>query len=166
VGTLVPIEFVNAPHTQEMPFMARIFWHPRPVCDGIIRDAVADYWSARLDEDAEATKEAVTDLGKPALKILFALFGDKEEFQDEESAAQFLSRLKSKDDPRIIDKLLRWAREIFAELSKLGSIATITAHTADQLNAQLEPFIQQCDSPQIDNTSLECSVWPFVNKAR
>ncbi|KAL1594580.1 hypothetical protein SLS60_010341 [Paraconiothyrium brasiliense] len=166
VGTLVPIEITHALHTQELPFMARVFWHPRSVCEDIVRAAVADYWSSRLDEDAEATKEAATDLGKPALKILTALFGDKEEFEDEETATQFLSQLKSAKDHKIVDKLLRWTREIITELSTLGNVATITAHTTDQLNAQLEPFIQQCNDPQIEGTSLECSVWPFVKHAR
>ncbi|KAF1967096.1 hypothetical protein BU23DRAFT_603095 [Bimuria novae-zelandiae CBS 107.79] len=69
VGTFVPLEFVHASHTQERPYMARVFWHPMQVFLNIVRTAAADYYLSRLDEEAEITKQATIDLGKPALKI-------------------------------------------------------------------------------------------------
>jgi hypothetical protein len=95
-----------------------------------------------------------------------ALFSDKSEFADEGAATRFLSRAESADDPKILMKLLEWTRHIVSELSKLGNCTTLARHTAQDLNMALEPFTQHCDDPVIEGTDLECSVWPFVKKAR
>jgi GTP-binding protein EngB required for normal cell division len=164
-GTLVPIEIWRAPDRQQYPFTAVVFYFPLPLCEEIVRNQLANYYDARLAPIEDQCKELV-DLGKPALKTFLALFGDKEEFADEGAATRFLARAKSADDPKILTKLLEWTRYIVSELSKLGNCATLPHHTAQDLNKALEPFTQTCEDPVIDGTDLECSVWPFVKKAR
>lgn len=166
-GTLVPIEYVQASDAQPTPFAARIIWHSVEHCLQIVGRAVEEYWKARLAEDEEDSKDtAMVDLGKPALQILRALFRDKEEFADEETAIQSLSELKSANDPEVLTKLRQWTHDIFAELKKLGNTTVVRAYRAEQLNEQLDPFTQDTDYPEIQGTELQCSLWPFVNSVR
>lgn len=147
--------------------MARVFWNDTLKCLRIVRTAAADYWMARLADEDELKKDvAKVDLGKPALQILMSLFHDKAEFADEDSAVQFLGAMKSEDDPKILNKLVQWGKDIIGELLRLGSTATLNDFTHDKLKERLEPFTQESEYPEIENTSLRCSVWPFVSAVK
>ncbi|KAF1952573.1 hypothetical protein CC80DRAFT_176931 [Byssothecium circinans] len=166
-GTLVPIELVQAPEKQPFPYAAYVFYYPLQMCEDIVRMWLANYFDARIAPPEECLKDISSiDLGKPALKVFLALFHDHIEFEDEVVATRFLAKAKSRDDPKILAKLLAWTKHIHAELTKLGSVIQIQAHTASDLNHNLEPFSQHCVHLEIRGTSLECSVFPFVNRVR
>ncbi|KAF2642852.1 hypothetical protein P280DRAFT_548265 [Massarina eburnea CBS 473.64] len=117
-------------------------------------------------EDDDSNDVSSVDLGKPAFKTFLALFSDKLEFQDEVAATKFLARARSRDDEKILAKLLSWTKVIYTELTKLGSVIYIYTHTATDLNRRLDPFSQHCEDPIIQGTSLRCFIFPFVKVIR
>lgn len=149
----MPIELVQAPEKQPFPYAASVFYFPLQKWAEIIRTNLTNYYDARVASSDDLSKEISSiDLGKPALRTFLALFCDKPEFEDEGSAVRFLSRVTSRDDPKILSKLLDWTKTIHSELSKLWNVTTIYHHTAVDLNRALVPFIQHCDYPEIEGS--------------
>ncbi|KAF2116374.1 hypothetical protein BDV96DRAFT_51219 [Lophiotrema nucula] len=166
-GTLVPIEFADAPDTQEKLFAAQINRLPRKLCEELLDSCLADYWYHRLAPQEDDTKNTgEVDLGRTAVKIFMALFSDRDEFSDESAATDFLNSMTSAKDKKIRAILRQWILEILNELDKLGNTPTFYAHSASELHQMIQPFTLTSEDATIDGTSLECSVWPFVRFVR
>lgn len=103
------------------------------------------------------------------MKTLLALFKAKDEFADENAAAEFLSTLKSPTDAHILPMILTWAKEIYNKLCAKLNKGPLAASTPDDLADMGEPYIQSAENPIIElegYESLECCVWPFIRLAR
>ena len=59
-----------------------------------------------MDQEDDVVETQDADRGGPALKVLRAVFQDKDEFADDEVAAEYLGTLDSADDPHALSQML------------------------------------------------------------
>jgi hypothetical protein len=112
--------------------------------------------------DEEKLAEAKSRAGS-ATTVFLALFPDL--FPTREKAKEYLSRARSRDDPRVLDPLLKQAEVIHQELEDsgmTGDTKKFYAATATQLRRDVRPFIADIEYPNIPGTNLRCCLWPFV----
>ena len=169
VGTYVPMELFHAPSGQSTRFMFYVDLFPLHDCIQFVRWAIKDCYNSYNDQEKNDADDGHADRGGPALKVLLALFKEKDEFTDEEAALDYFGTLNSPHDPLAVSKMLLWTHEIHKKLSAKIGKAPMTATTAEELAELIEPYIQTAESPMIqldDHDTLECCVWPFVRLAR
>ncbi|CAO2655790.1 Nn.00g045930.m01.CDS01 [Neocucurbitaria sp. VM-36] len=168
--TLVPMELLQMPDDQPTRYAAHIELFPIDDCIQMVRWAVKDYFNHFLGRSDELVKDAEEmDLGTPAIKTLLALFADRSEFQDSDTAEEFLKELESPQDPHVLGVMLGWTHELHRKLSAFVNKGPIFAHTAQDLMEQVESFVQTVDGPMVElepDVYLESCVWPFVKLAR
>lgn len=141
--------------------MGYVYYFPYAESERIINTSYANYHEARIAPPNNIIEESsLIDLGKEPLEIFLALFRDKPQFRDEESAISFLRT------PSALQDLPTWSKVIYNKLSRLGNVTIINRHTLADLNIALDPFTQFCKSPYIEEASLNCSVYPFVQRVR
>ena len=163
------MELFQAPPGQSTRFMFHVDLYPVQDCVKIVRWAIKDCYDSYNDQEKADIDDGHADRGGPALKVLLALFKERDEFADTEAALDYFGTLESANDPHAISKILVWTHEIYKKLSANIGKAPMTATTAEELAELVEPYIQTAESPIIqldDNETLECCVWPFVRLAR
>lgn len=163
------MELVHASVDQPKRYAFYVDLLPLDACIKVIKWAVRDYHESCVDQEDDNVETQDADRGGPALKVLLAVFQDREEFGDNEAAAEYLGSLDSADDPRALSRMLAWTNEIHKKLSAHVSKGPMSASTATELAELVGPFIQGTESPMIhldEYESLECCVWPFVRLAR
>lgn len=75
-----------------------------------------------------------------------ALFADREEFCNEDTAHEFLSTGMSDADPTIISKLDSWIEELMSRYGAQDGPIKRTADTATEIASLLEPFVAMDES--------------------
>jgi hypothetical protein len=163
------MQLSQAPSGQSTKFVFYVDLFPVQDCVIIVRWAIKECYNTYNDPNNDETEDGHADRGGPALKVLLALFKEKDEFTDAEAALEYIESLDSPHDPHAITKLLVWTHEIHKKLSTKIGKAPMTATTAEELAELVEPYIQTAESPMIqldDHETLECCVWPFVRLAR
>ncbi|KAF2656370.1 hypothetical protein K491DRAFT_715444 [Lophiostoma macrostomum CBS 122681] len=168
VGTLVPLKFTKATKDQPMRYQTTVFLFTIAKCEKAVRLWWRNYFYQFLGSEEDRKDPSKVNLGRAALKNLRALFQDRSEFRDEESESTFLRSGVSHDDPKVLMVLLAYARDLHEKLSRLLNKGPFHAQSADMMRSLIRPFVQGSAKPEIDlgnDTTLECSPWPFVKLA-
>lgn len=163
------MELVHASADQMTKYAVHIDLHPLEHCVKIVRWALKECYRSFSAQDDEEPHFEDADRAGPALRVLLALFREKDEFADQEAAVEFLSSLESAEDARVTSKILVWTHDIHHKILAKVSKAPMAASTTVELADMVEPYIQTAESPYIDlndNDVIECCVWPFVKLAR
>jgi hypothetical protein len=93
------MEIVHASADQSKKFAFHIDLLPLENCIKIVKWAVNGYYDSCMNEEDDVAETQDADRGGPALKVLRAVFRDKDEFLDDEAAAEYLGALDSADNP-------------------------------------------------------------------
>jgi len=134
-----------------------------------IRFLWKDYFEGLLDEERESMDTDAVDMVTPARDAFLALFADRPEFEDVQSADTFLSQASSLDDPRILPKLLAWGEKRYSKLSRIVSKQPFYAHTVHEVSRMMKAFVKTTITPHYqsnDVVQLESSVWPWIQMVR
>lgn len=163
------MELVHSPSDQMTKYAFHVDLFPLENCVKIVKWAVKQYYDSCVGDEDENVELQEADRGGPALKVLLALFGDTMEFEDSETAAEFLGGLRSSDDPHVLGMILTWTNAIYSKLSVHVNKGPMASCTAEELADMVEPYVQTAATPMIqldDEVYLESCVWPFVRLAR
>ena len=119
-----------------------------------------------LDEDA---REQLDTLASTAYDTFQALFCNRPEFCrqdtfDEEALRGFFGRAELASDRAMIGTLCSWSNELIAEFANSGSVAVVTADTAEALGAKIERFVRTV--PLEGDLGSMPSPWPLVHIVR
>ena len=127
------------------------------------------HWYLQMMVSEEDQKDRCkANLGVAALRNLRALFKDRPEFKDEDSESKFLRSSSSPDDPKILNVLLAYTRDLHGKLSRLLIKGPFHAQSAIKMRGMIKNFVQHTTNPQIDlgdDEILKCSPWPMVKLA-
>lgn len=152
---------------QKKPFAAEIILFDEAVRRSIIQKHVENYYRYFVESQEGLDRSTVDDnknLAMTALETFRALFCDRDEFHDDQSAKTFLKTLKSGTDEQILLKLHGWTDTLLSMVHAENGIVYRDAYKIEDLAEQIEPFTR---TPCVLNEdSSEPAPWPLVQIVR
>ncbi|KAF1998322.1 hypothetical protein P154DRAFT_621882 [Amniculicola lignicola CBS 123094] len=167
--TYVVIEFRQASPNQLKPFGAEIEFFARETCLQMVTDLFKKYMQYRktLEESPDEVTETETEVASTARECFQQLFSNHPEFSDEATADEFLSSATSATDPVILNRLLKWTKNILCTFVPDGKTTlTIEANTAAGLVERFLPFTRTVPYREFNGLPLNFSPWPLVRLVR
>ena len=161
------IEFRQAPLSQKAPFAAEIEFFAVEKCQNMITTLFAQYvrYQQRLQESEDALDE--NDDATTARECFQVLFADHPEFADDVTAEAFLSSATAVNDPKVLNKLLKWTLDILnLFMAERGVTLTLESDTAEGLVEQFMPFTRKVAYGSYKGKPLAFSPWPLVQLVR
>lgn len=155
---------------QHSTYAAKVYFYNKQEIKYILRSLLAKYWRAVIkrepsDEDDEA--DGNDDGGanftdrSTVIETLRPLFSDKDEFESDEAAMEYLKTASCEFDEIILDELMGWAIEALDSHLHGDDCVRITASTADELLDSLQPFTHTLE----DTLGIDlCQPWPLVRQ--
>ena len=170
--TCVITEYRQASQTQVQPFHAEIELFNMEEIRKMMRDHLEAYYEYHVNRQDELSedelKTAELDAGT-ALKVFQALFADRQEFQGEDRAQNFLRTAKSSSESAILSDFVVWIESLISLIGGEGGILHRSGDTTEDLTFELETFVGI--NPTIENENGETleaspSLWPIVKIVR
>ena len=132
-------------------------------------EAYYEYHFNRQDELSEDELETAELDAGTALKVFQALFADREEFQGEDRAQNFLRTAKSSSESGILNDFVVWIEDLISLIGGEGGVLHRSGDTTEDLAFELETFVGI--NPTLENENGETleaspSLWPIVKIVR
>ncbi|KAK4692237.1 hypothetical protein P7C71_g4926, partial [Lecanoromycetidae sp. Uapishka_2] len=142
--TCVITEYTQAPQTQVPAFHADIELFSMAVIEKILKEHLKAYYEYHCDRSVELKGdelEAAEMDATTAMDAFKALFADRAEFRDKETATKFLSATTSSSDSKMLFKLLSWVKDLISLYGcKDGSIHR-SSEFSDNFYEHIEQFV-------------------------
>ena len=111
-----------------------------------------------LDGDELQVAETKATTAKDVFKALYA---DREEFQNDQLAKEYLNSGESEKDKGILSQLSHWASDMISQQRDGARVVSFTAGTAEDLSVKLEPFVEM--KSKLDGEECgSASYWPLI----
>jgi len=168
--TQVAQKFSKASADQKSSFLAEVCYLNRQERNSILRNCLRSSYDYLHRNDGIEDPADRTDPGEDdrewttAMQIFTAIFADRNEFMDEQSAEEFLRQASSSTDSSMLGEMERWVQDLLDSVCTVGDITQIEANHVMELNEQLRPYISKSKAAVAD-TIMESSpsLWPMVS---
>lgn len=122
-------------------------------------------FESRDDLDQEALDELNAE-STTALETFQALFLNRDQFKNENSANRYIQKASSACDKDILEQLYQWVHESISKSGAQNGIILRSADAPDELANNIARFVKTCpDSVDDEGYSLP-SLWPIVEVVR
>jgi hypothetical protein len=152
---------------QNASFAAKVYFFNRDEIRSILGSLLAKYFNAANkevkdeDDDNDEQSSGVEAYGdmRDTVVACMALFCERDEFESEENAHEFLKQMKSEHDEVFLEVLLEWAVDVVHNALEGQEAKTFETSTAEELLWRLQPFTYQVGG--IDGAGV-IAPWPLV----
>lgn len=161
------IEFVSLQATSIAPFEAEVEFFAQEASERMVADLFEKWYKsyqASMEESDNACEDD-TDAAT-ATECFQQLFGNHKECSTQEATAEFLATAISPMDSQILNKLLKWTKDIYQMFLRDGNTLTLGSDTTNGLVEEFLPFTRKMPFASFKGKDLHFTPWPFVSIVR
>lgn len=134
--------------SQTSPFAARVYFFDKKRIRDLFSNLLIRYFrAAAVTDNGEENEDDPSDERfsemRGSLTVFMALFCEKEQFEDEESAREYLQHMKSEGDQNVLDELTGWAVDMVHATLESNEFFLVEGSTPENLVNALQPFTHQ-----------------------